>query len=241
MPELGIVCAYHDRQIAVENLFRSKCANNPRIPFGLVYGKKNVPKALNQGAREIPDCRYIAFVHGDVFLPDCWDGRVLASIAALPKDWAVCGPAGATSNGELVRNLLSNGEQCGGPFENGTDVQTLDECCLIVNIEKLFLTFKGFPLGNLFDEENPAQHFYGADLCLHSLARGHVHVIDAPLEHNMTMRNEEGKIVPKPPNQLELVFFLSAGWLYGKHRDQLPIYTTCCSMRMGDEILEVTI
>ena len=113
-------------------------------------------------------------------------------------------------------------------LDSFAEVQTLDECCLIV---------RRMPNVDYFDHLMPCRHFMGADLCL---SLGNTYAIDAPVEHN-PMKRVDGELVPKPQGELDCGFFLSAGMIYYKYHDLLPIVTTCARIyeEKGVQRLEI--
>lgn len=130
---------------------------------------------------------YIMFVHQDMWLgSDSWledAERVLASI----PDLGVAGVAGQSEKGknweERCRWSISGEPGRVGPVQKPEEVQTLDECLLIVP-RSVFDKLK-------FDEKVfDGWDCYGADYCLSVKQLGlKAYVIPAPCSHNTLRAN----------------------------------------------------
>ena len=162
-----------------QNIFLYNTENNYGVPTILNYGKKQT------------DGDIVVYLHEDIVLDEKWVEGVYSKIEELnkvDKNWGVLGVAGVTASGQSHFRV----QDPGGKWVSGTcpsRVQTIDECCLIVN--------KYSGLG--FDERY-TNHFYGADICMQATSKGfNNYIIDCFLKHSSRgSRNEqfmlEGKV-----------------------------------------------
>jgi len=133
-----------------------------------------VPAALNWGWRRASR-DICVFAHEDIRFGRGWTKKLLSQIELVEKsdpNWAVLGVAGMSSQGRGVFRVRDPG---GGWIQGQApaEVQTLDECCLVVK--------RSLPLR--FDERFRL-HFYGADLCLRArLAGRRCYVVDCFVVH----------------------------------------------------------
>jgi hypothetical protein len=175
-------------------------------------GYTNVAKAYNDAR---PRCKgLVVYLHHDVFLPVNFEVELMRSVIVITRRdprWGVLGIAGC--------NLLPNGTQTfhGWLSDRGVvwkgrrtvlphKVETLDELLLITRGDFVF------------DEQLPANHFYGADICMQAQAQGRAcYAIRAFVTHN-----SGGHFGALPAD-----FEIAKTYFAAKWRDRLPIATTC--------------
>ena len=164
---LSIVVVYDDERALSEILLKSLSNQTTRfelITIDNTEGQfKSAAEALNYGGRQA-NGKYIMFVHQDVELDsDLWLEKVERILDSIPELGAA-GVAGMSEKGktkkEMGRGCFSDcGETWGNPIQKPEEVQTLDECLLIV--PKLVFS------KTQFDEETfDGWHCYGVDYCL---------------------------------------------------------------------------
>lgn len=182
--------------------------------FILQRGYTNVPRAYNEAAGKSAS-GLLCFVHQDVFFPDDWFDNFSQALEALERidaNWGVLGVAGVRlgAEREWFGNLRHRGRQWGGPQGLPASVQTLDELLLIRKNND----------GLKFDEDIPANHLYGADICLQAQSRGQkCYAIDAYCHHNSRTRS------------LPADFHVAANYIKTKWETCLPVVTTCAILK----------
>lgn len=138
-------------------------------------------EALNIGL-DIAEGEYVLMTHQDLRIPSNWFENIMDHIKSLIANdvkFGVLGMAGSWvgNNTEGGVIYLTGNEQKykGTPFEHKTEVQCLDELCLIVK-RSSEVRFDEIVCDNY--------HCYGTDLCLNYLSRGfHNFAINAPCIH----------------------------------------------------------
>ena len=185
---ISVVCVYNNERTFKNVLLKS--LENQTVGFELIAldnreGRyRSAAEALNYGGEQAKG-DYIMFVHQDMWLAsDSWLEDVERMVRSLPS-LGVAGVAGMSSRGkdwwQRVRfsiNIFD--EDRGGDSGRVTqpeEVQTLDECLLIVP-RSVFDRIK-------FDEKVfDGWDCYGADYCLCARGSGlKVYVIPAPSSH----------------------------------------------------------
>jgi hypothetical protein len=216
---VSIVVVYQNEQALNEILLPS--LGNQTAKFQLVKvdntkGRfKSAAEALNYGAKQA-NGKYIMSVHQDVELDsNSWLEKAEEILDSI-SDLGIAGVAGMSEKGrdfaERARGHLSDcGEIWGRPLQRPEEVQTLDECLLIVPQSYL---------GKLqFDEKTfDSWHCYGVDYCLCCRQMGlKPYVIPAFIYHRSLRRNVENLLKYQKR-------------LYAKHKKNYKrIYTTCLS------------
>ena len=164
---ISIVVVYNNEQGLNEILLKS--LRNQTAKFELIKldntkGRfKSAAEALNYGGNQANE-KYIMFVHQDVELGSTsWLENAEQFLDSIPKI-GIAGVAGMSKKGKInderKKGYISDcGEIWGKPFEKPEEVQTLDECLLIVP-KVVFAKLKFDE--KIFDE----WHCYGADYCL---------------------------------------------------------------------------
>lgn len=202
---ISIVVATNNEQVLYGNIMQSKIAKNCELV--LQQGFTNIGKAYNAA---VTKGNIVIYAHQDVFFPDSFEENLLAAIKKLKDEkWGVLGVAGVVYDKEkgLKRNIghvMDRGREWGSERGLPKECETLDELLLITK-------------GNMkFDEEIPACHFYGADICLEAEKRGlKVFAIDAFCWHNSTN------------SKLDEPFWKAAEYMKKKWKSRLPFATTC--------------
>ena len=208
---LTLVCPVNDKKVAEENFLRSKVVRDKQCPVIVIEGAVNVPKALNFGKMQAVTT-HMAFIHQDVFLPDEWLENAIEAVTYLTinvdSNFGALGPAGRKGK-HYFGNITDRGKSWGSPTGLPTEVDTLDELCLITRKDNVW-----------FDEDIPTAHLYGADLCLSYKIRDlKSYAINLPCVHNSTVKN-------KVPDD----FNCAKNYIRKKYYDipsLFPIYTTC--------------
>lgn len=190
---ISIVVVYNDRWALNEILLKS--LKNQTSKYELIAVENTERKfvsaaeALNYGGRQA-NGEYIAFIHQDVQLDSAsWLERVERILDGIP-DLGIAGVAGMSEKGESDkergRGCISDcGEiwQWSNPVQYPEEVQTLDECLLIVP-KLVFSKMK-------FDEKTfDGWHCHGADYCLRVRQMGlKAYVIPAFVYHRSLRKN----------------------------------------------------
>jgi 2-polyprenyl-3-methyl-5-hydroxy-6-metoxy-1,4-benzoquinol methylase len=212
---ISIVCVYNNETTYKNVILKS--LENQTVEFELILVDnrdnkfKSAAEALNHGGMKTKG-EYIMFVHQDVFLGyNDWLKNVETFLDSLP-DLGAAGVAGVSGEGRIWRDqfkysvqFINKLNQENGNITNPEEVQTLDECVLIVR-HSIFEKIK-------FDEKMfDGWDCYGADYCLSIKKIGlKSYVIPASCSHS-TMRSHN-----KYWEFRDLLFYQKK--LYKKHRN----------------------
>jgi len=185
---ISIVCVYNNKKIFEEYLLRS--LKNQTAKFELIEVNNtqalfnSASKGLNYGGEKAKS-EYIMFAHQDVVLySKFWLEDVEKILNGLPS-LGIAGCAGKTEDGEKQGFIKDRNCLWGRPFVKPIEVQTLDECILIIP-KVVFRELK-------FDEDLQGWHAYGVDYCLTVKEKGlKVYVIPAFIYHNSLALNVKG-------------------------------------------------
>lgn len=218
----SFVTATNDHEVLQANLQRSPIVVD-NFNLCVINDPDNLPRHYNElldrVTAETDDMdALVVFAHHDVYLPADWGDEVLEQLTRLPTDWAVAGVAGiktAGSRGQVYKTpygwLCDRGREWGSPYLLPREVDTLDECLLIVRAD----------LGLRFDERF-AFDFYGADICLQAQALGRrCFAIRAWCEHNSSRQ-----IGGRTP-----AFYEAEEAFREKWKNKLPVATTCAIIK----------
>ncbi len=188
---ISVVCVYNDEETlkrALLGSLRHQTAEFQQVLLDNRDGRfRSAAEALNYGARQAKG-DYIMFVHQDVWLASkSWLEDVESILNAIP-DLGVAGVAGVSENGrnweERVRLSIEVLDAAYGidQITSPEEVQTLDECLLIVP-RRVFDRLQ-------FDEETfDGWDSYGADYCLSVKRLGlRAYVIPATCGHSCARR-----------------------------------------------------
>ena len=220
MSDLHVCCSVANTDRFEENLAMSRCLqpNGGPVPLTIREGWTNVPAAYNSMMEQTQDYKYRAFIHEDVKLTKWWHEKLLAGIKEVEsknKWWDVIGVAGVLwvdQPGGFAKVYAGNYGDRGKPSLNEVELpvqaETVDEMVIVVKN------------GRKFDELNPFHHLMGADLCWRS--RRGVYIVDAWCDHN-TRTSRHGC--------LPMEFAISAGYMWAKHYDRLPLVTNCATIQ----------
>jgi hypothetical protein len=214
---LSIVVVYNDERALNRILLKSLKNQTTKfefIPVDNTQGRfQSAAEALNYGGKQASG-KYVMFVHQDVDLgSDSWLETVEKALDDI-SDLGIAGVAGMSEKGknywERKRGRISScGEVWGNPLQKPEEVQTLDECLLIVP-KSVFSKLQ-------FDEKTfDGWHCYGVDYCLSVNKIGlQPYVIPAFIYHRSLTLNVENLLRYQKR-------------LYNKHRKNYKkIYTTC--------------
>ncbi len=165
---ISIVCVYDNDEVVKNVLLRSLKRQRAEYELILLDNTTNrylsASQALNCGGA-MAKGDYIMVAHQDMWLEsDSWLEEAEKAMAAIP-DLGIAGVAGQAEHGKTWPDRCRYSIECfgeieeRGPVDKPEEVQTLDECLLIVP-RSVF--------GELqFDErEFDGWHCYGADYCL---------------------------------------------------------------------------
>jgi len=216
---ISIVVVYNDRRAFNEILLKSLRKQTSKYELIAVENTErkfeSAAEALNYGGSQA-NGEYIAFVHQDVELDSAsWLQRVERILDGI-RDLGIAGVAGMSEKGESDRErgrgcISDCGEiwQWSNPVQYPEEVQTLDECLLIVP-RSVFSKMR-------FDEKTfDGWHCHGADYCLRIRQMGlKAYVIPAFVYHRSLRLNIKGLLEYQER-------------LFSKHRGSYKrIFTTC--------------
>ena len=159
---ISIITVYNNKH-ALNNILL-KSLKNQTAKFELIKldntkGQfKSAADALNCGGKQA-NGKYIMFIHQDIELDsDLWLKEVEKFLDEI-HNIGIAGVAGISEKGEKIGYISDCGNVWGEPFEKSKEVQTLDECLMIVP-NSIFKKTQ-------FDEKTfDNWHCYGADYCL---------------------------------------------------------------------------
>ncbi len=181
----------------------------------------SIPEAYNFMTRG-STAKYLVYLHQDVVVPPDWVEELNRNISIIEKrdlNWGVLGIMGVKSNGFFAGNIID-------PHTHGrygtlpSEVQTLDEVCLIVR-KKSSLAF---------DENLGGYHLYGADICLQANRKNmKCYAIDAPIRHL------SGGLLDK--SFWEMADKLKEKW--SKNHSPITVETTCGVFRLSDSVFSI--
>lgn len=180
-PTLAVVAAVNNEAILQRDLAASPIIRDGGVPLFVERHHMSAAAALNAG-RDRTDADLVVFAHQDVYLPRCWEERLLAAVRALDQrreEWAVLGIAGVDTTGRFVGRFYSSGldSEFGGPLPHPEEVVSLDEVLIVLRSD----------CGLRFDEHLPGFHLYGTDIVQMARNEGLTSfAVDAPVVHNST-------------------------------------------------------
>lgn len=213
LSKFQIVVAVNDENILADNLARSSAFSS--VDVKILRGCHSASIAFNE-VIDSSICRYLIFVHQDVYLPDSWLSKLDILITKIEssssKEWAVLGVAGVNSVGKIVGRLWSEGVPC--EINEGNEIEeavSLDEVILVINRQS----------GVRFDNQLPGFHLYGTDIVQNALRMEKCcFVVRNPIVHNDRVKYFMDSSYKKS------FMFMSRKW-----RDVLPIPTTVSTLR----------
>lgn len=214
----SIIVCYNNRRALNEILLpsvKNQTARYELIMLDNTNGQfKSAAEALNYGGKQA-NGKFIMFVHQDVELgSNSWLENTERILDSIPKP-GIAGVVGMSEKGgdyiEKKRGHISDcGAVLGEPFEKPEEVQTLDECLLIVP-KSVFSKLQ-------FDEKTfDGWHLYGVDYCLSVRQMGlKPYVIPAFVYHRSFWKAYVENLIGYQKR------------LYNKHKKNYKkIYTTC--------------
>lgn len=154
-------------------------------------------------------------VHQDVYLPERWDDRLIASLAEAERQF---GPVGIAGVFGVVRTPAGRFERAGRVVDRMSLLNTPHALpARAVSLDELLLVFPRSDGAMPTLEPSLGYHFYGSDACLSVEAAGKAAaILDAPCFHNSTTTYE-----------LNDGFYRAAAIFAGRWRKSLPYATTC--------------
>lgn len=170
-------------------------------------GHARLGAAYNQGIDRAAS-EWLVFAHQDIYFPAGWFAaaeRAIATLAHQDPAWGVLGAWGIDASRRSAGYLYCTalGRRLGHPFEGAKEVQSLDEVVLIIRKSS----------GLRFDQDLPAFHLYGTDICLEAARRDlRSYAIAAFCIHN----SNSYKFLP-------LEYWRCYFYLRRKWREKLPI------------------
>lgn len=218
----SVICVYNKKDVFESLLLKSLSQQTAPYELIAIDNSKNqypsVTEALNEGGRRATG-KYLMFVHQDVdFLSPTWLEEAERHLDAIPNLGAA-GVAGARREGgkdfnsHLVGWIRGIGGDWGHEIAEPIKVQTFDELILMTPRDVFLKTF--------FDSTTfDFIHLFSSDYCLTVTKKGYdVYVIPGYLLHQ-----SYGSFAGIDNYRLRLLW---------KHRDQLPIYTSCGKISYG--------
>jgi hypothetical protein len=213
---ISVICVYNNIEILECYLLNGLNSQTSIYDLVLIDNTANcyssAAKALNYGSTKATG-KHLLFVHQDVLLlSSTWLEDVERTLDFLPN----LGIAGVAGVSELIKETSSNLKQGDPPMptwhlpvEKPLEVQTLDECLIIVP-ENIFNEHK-------FDEEVCDDwHLYSVDYCLSIKRLGYrAFVLPCPAHHR------------SPGYSMSSVYYSTLKKVLRKHKAYYPIiYTT---------------
>jgi len=227
LPEISFVTCVSNWHTYKENVLASlhNTKSDERlfecIPIDNVSNRLSAAQALNKGLDQ-SRANFVVFCHQDIIFPPEWTSCLFKSIEEIEQSfsvWGVIGFAGRCADGSHSGHVLEpRGEYFHPPMPK--QVQTVDECCMVVKKESSLR----------FDESFTHFHLYGSDLCLSAIYRGMpCYTVDCCLEHlsrgnkSREWHNEKEKLIKK--------------WWPKRKRVGNKVYTTSGSIRLHSPVV----
>lgn len=208
---LTIISAVNSEEILKTCLLASPELNSGAVDIIIQKGYKSASDAYNSGI-ERAKTDILVFAHQDVYLPQGWLAAVETAIAGVSRQdpkWGVLGVWGVTKGGGRAGYLNWTGVDgvAGARFDGGVEVETLDECLLIIRKSSMLV----------FDKFLNGFHMYGTDICLAAQQMGmQNYAISTFCIHN----TNEYRLLP-------FEFWKAYFYIRRKWKWQLPVRTTC--------------
>lgn len=185
---ISVICVYNNsfllNSILGPSIERQE-GNHEKILLDNTKGwYDSAARALNQGADQAHG-DYLMFVHQDVEIPGTeWLNAKEKILNRIP-DLGIAGPIGVSVGGNVIGKVCNCGHDYGEAVDAPTEVQTIDELCLIIPR----LVFKRLRFDQrLFD----GWHCYGADYCMSVRRLGlKPYVIPAYVYHRSYAQNTD--------------------------------------------------
>jgi GT2 family glycosyltransferase len=213
---ISIVCAYNKKKVFEDILMKGLDRQIDKFELIAIDNtgdnRGHVADAMNRGGCQATE-KYIMFIHQDVeLISPTWLRDVERILDSIPN-LGVAGVAGARREGgrdfnaHLVGRIKSGNQEWGIELKEPVRVQTIDELLVIIPRE----VFEE----NLFDSKTfDFIHLFGADYCLNVAQRGlDIYAIPGYVFHAST-----GNFIGIDKYRVRI---------FMKHRDVLPIFTTC--------------
>ncbi|MGD0950822.1 MAG: glycosyltransferase [Methanotrichaceae archaeon] len=223
---ISVVCVYNNRQILEEYLLESLRSQTVDYELMLVDNTtgtfSSAAKALNYGGANAVG-KYLMFVHQDVkLLSSTWLEDVEMILESL-HNIGVAGIAGVSEQLKGISSNLKEGDPpmktCHLPLEKPLEVQTLDECLII--IPKIIFD------EHILDEEVCDDwHLYAVDYCLSIKQLGYRVFVLPNLAHHRSAAYS-----------MSSSYYSTLKKVLKKHKDHYPmIYTTMGSWNTSHSV-----
>ena len=207
-----MITVYNDRRFLGDNLLATLRRQTAQYEFIGIDNSAgtfaSAAAALNRGAAQARG-DYLIFAHQDMrFISPDTLARIEALMLSLP-DAGIAGVIGVKETGETGGYIINTYEMLGARIDRPEEVQTLDECLLIVP-RKIFALMP-------FDEKvTDGWHLYGVDYCLTARAAGLKTYVLPVLTHHFSLATNYAGL------------FDYQRRVFRKHYRLFPkIYTTC--------------
>lgn len=214
---ITIVTAVNNRQVLEDNLLQSPALRERSFQLLIKEGFPSASLAYNSAIADA-DSDLLVFVHQDIYLPEGWLARVVASVRWLERagvNWGVLGCFGSRrkADGGLGQVYTTGLGVHGNAILNPEPVETLDEIVLIIRRSS----------GLLLDPSLPHFHMYGVDLCLSARSKGFTNfAIPAFCIHNTHQ-------TALPREFWSCYWYVKRKWF-----NFLPIHTSCVKISRFD-------
>lgn len=209
---ISIISVFNDKAFLEENLLATlsnQLSGHELIVIDNIDHKfTSAASALNYGAEQATG-NILMFVHQDMrLLENNTLSKIEAYVNSLP-DFGIGGVIGLSMDGHIKGYILNTFEKLGTPYASPEEVQTLDECVLIIKKE-IFHKIR-------FDEQTlDGWHLYGVDFCLAAQKSGLKAYVLPIITHHFSLATNYDQLLEYQKRILDKYkAFVS------------PIYTTC--------------
>ncbi len=214
---ISVICVYNDRDLLDKYLLKSLKTQSVKYELILLDNTKqkfkSAPEALNYGGNKAKG-DHLLFVHQDVDLKSDARLKNIEEIMDGLNNCGIAGVAGIQMNEYKIKSNIENGIPpipVGEKIKIPTEVQTLDECLVIIP-KSVFQTYK-------FDEKLVGWHLYTVDYCLNIKKQGfNVYVLPTYIYHRSYMLHY-------PQEYYELLEII-----FDKYKDHYKRIHSCCGV-----------
>jgi len=227
--KLTFVSCVNRPEVAQSCLLASPCLQ-PAVGHQLMLatGMSSAGQGALWGAR-LARHRWMVLLHQDVYLPDGWDQRFMASLAKAEErypDLAVAGVYGVRADQTHAGRVFDRDRWLGQPVQEPEAVRSLDELLLAIRLD-----------AGVLPDPALGWHLYGTDVCLQAQALGWPAVVlDAPCEHRASLLREPDGSDPNHVAHMQPVvqaFNVSVRYFTARWHHALPVTTTVATLTEG--------